>query len=60
MKKRLELDVDFIGGQDPLSIEEEKALSNFFRKRKLEATKLGASRKQTPNIKKAKIKAYLA
>jgi hypothetical protein len=27
MKKRSELDVDFIGGQDPLTIEEEKALS---------------------------------
>ncbi|UXE67012.1 MAG: hypothetical protein KA713_21725 [Chryseotalea sp. WA131a] len=57
MKKRLELDVDFIGGQDPLSIEEEKALRDFFRKRKLEATKRSAVRKQTPNIKKAKIKA---
>ena len=54
MKKRLELDVDFIGGQDPLSIEEEKALRDFFRKRKLEATKRSAVRKQTPNIKKSK------
>jgi hypothetical protein len=33
--KKLELDVDFIGGQDPLTIAEEKALSDFFRQRKL-------------------------
>ena len=28
--KRIDLDVDFIGGQGSLTIEEEKALSNFF------------------------------
>ena len=35
MKKKIELDVDFMGGQDPLTKEEEKALSDFFRQRKL-------------------------
>ena len=40
--KNLELDVDFIGGQTPLTKDEEKALSNYFseRKRQLIPTKL--------------------
>ena len=33
--KRIDLDVDFIGGQGSLTIEEEKALSNFFQQRML-------------------------
>jgi hypothetical protein len=33
--KKKELDVDFIGGQDPLTPEEEKALSVFFKKQLL-------------------------
>jgi hypothetical protein len=33
--KKIELDVDFIGGQRALTIVEEKVLSDFFRKRKL-------------------------
>jgi hypothetical protein len=37
--KKLELDVDFIGGQDPLTIAEEKTLSDFFRQRKLTSKK---------------------
>ena len=32
--KKLELDVDFIGGQDALTAEEEKSLSEFFKKKK--------------------------
>ena len=32
---KIDLDVDFIGGQGSLSVEEEKALSDFFLKRKL-------------------------
>ena len=32
--KKIDLDVDFIGGQGSLTIEEEKALSNFFQQRK--------------------------
>ena len=34
MKKRKELDVDFIGGQTPLTKEEEKAISDFINARK--------------------------
>lgn len=33
--RKTELDVDFIGGQEPLTIAEEKALSEYFKKRKL-------------------------
>lgn len=33
--KNIELDVDYIGGQDPLTIEEEKAISDFIRRKKL-------------------------
>ena len=57
MKKRPELDVDFIGGQDPLTIEEEKALSDFFRQRKSVNAKEGAQRKQAYNTKRVKLKA---
>lgn len=32
--KRKELDVDFIGSQEPLTSSEEKSLSEFFKKRK--------------------------
>ena len=32
--KKIELDVDFIGGQDSLTKAEEKALSDFFSRRK--------------------------
>ena len=39
--KKLELDVDFIGGQTSLTKDEEKALSNFFSQRK---TKVNLSR----------------
>ncbi|MEI6596510.1 MAG: hypothetical protein WCO28_13170 [Bacteroidota bacterium] len=37
--KKLELDVDFIGGQGSLTVEEEKALDDFFRQRKLASKK---------------------
>ena len=33
--KKIELDVDFIGGQDGLTLAEEKAISDFFKQRKL-------------------------
>ena len=33
--KKIELDVDFIGGQGLLTKEEENALSDFFKQRKL-------------------------
>jgi len=32
---KIELDVDFIGDQDGLTLEEEKALNEFFKQRKL-------------------------
>jgi hypothetical protein len=32
--RKTELDVDFIGGQEPLTLAEEKALSEYFKKRK--------------------------
>ena len=34
-RKPTELDVDFIGGQDPMTNEEEKAISEFIKARKL-------------------------
>lgn len=37
--KKTELEVDFIGGQGSLTIAEEKALSDYFRKRKLTSQK---------------------
>lgn len=44
--KRAELDVDFIGGQGSLTIDEERALSDFFKQRKLASTKPPISAKQ--------------
>jgi hypothetical protein len=35
-RKLAELDVDFIGGQDPLTKEEEKAISEYLKSHKLE------------------------
>lgn len=47
MKKKIEdIDIDFIGGQGPLTIEEEKALNDFFRKQKNKAENSGLSRKR--------------
>jgi hypothetical protein len=37
--KKTELDVDFIGGQSALTAAEEKALSDFFKERKLSSSK---------------------
>lgn len=48
--KKSELDVDYIGGQGPLTEAEERALGEFFRQRK-------ADSKRTPviqHLKKAK------
>jgi hypothetical protein len=33
-RKTIELDVDFIGGQDPMTKEEEKAISEFIKAQK--------------------------
>jgi hypothetical protein len=48
--KKIELDVDFIGGQEPLTKEEEKNLSDYFAKRK-KITSSKAIRKTTPRKK---------
>lgn len=47
---KIELDVDFIGGEAALTPSEESALSNFFKQRKLELKKKTPlrSRKKTP------------
>lgn len=44
--KKTELDVDFIGGQGSLTVEEEKALSDFFKQRKLTSKKPSGNEKQ--------------
>ncbi|MEI7813127.1 MAG: hypothetical protein WCJ01_12005 [Ignavibacteria bacterium] len=49
--KKIELDVDFIGGQGSLTIAEEKVLSDFLKIRK------SASTKKSKNTKRQKIKA---
>lgn len=54
MKSKLkELDVDFVGGQDPLTREEEKAISDFFRKQKeaRKPKKLRITRKAARKVK---------
>ena len=43
--KKIELDVDFIGGQGSLTAIEEKALSDFFKQRKLTDKKAGRDKK---------------
>jgi len=56
MKHKLtELEVDFIGGQDPMTKEEEKAISEFIKARKLLNTKKQIS--STKAIQQRKINA---
>jgi hypothetical protein len=45
--KNVELDVDFIGEQRPLTKEEEKAISDFIRKEKSKKTKTSSRKKVT-------------
>lgn len=53
--KTKELDVDFIGGQGPLTAEEEKAISNFIRQRlQLESKKIS---RPTKSKKRTKVSA---
>lgn len=47
--KKIELDVDFIGGDKPLTAKEEKELSEYFKNTKLKA---GKSILQFPKKKK--------
>lgn len=55
--KNIELDVDFIGGQDGLTSSEEKALSDFFKQQKLrkipEKIKKGSKNKQIAAMSQA-------
>jgi hypothetical protein len=45
--KRIELDVDFIGGQTPLTKEEELAISAFIKKNKAKKAKRSSSKAKT-------------
>ena len=47
--KKVELDVDFIGGQTSLTKEEEKAISDFIKKNKSKKAK--SLRLKTKNVK---------
>ena len=44
--KKAELDVDFIGGQTALTVAEEKALSDFFKQRKISSSKIHIKRRR--------------
>ena len=46
-KKNKELDVDFIGEQKPLTKEEEKSLTEYFKQNKRRKIRLRAKRKTT-------------
>ncbi len=50
MKKRKELDVDFIGGQGPLTKEEEKLISEYIQKRKSMRAKKSSTHKTRRRI----------
>ncbi len=43
--KKNELDVDFIGGEKPLTKEEERALSDYFKAQKLKRNKSAITRR---------------
>ena len=45
--KKVELDVDFIGGQTSLTIEEEKVISDFIKKNKSKKTKRSSTKTKT-------------
>jgi len=46
-KKKLELDVDFIGEQTSLTKEEEKTLSEYFKKKKSKKAKRSSNKTKT-------------
>ena len=51
--KKIDLDVDYIGGQGSLTDVEEKALSEFFRQSKKVSNKAGSKRPKSvkhPNV----------
>ncbi|MBL0019525.1 MAG: hypothetical protein IPP17_24605 [Bacteroidetes bacterium] len=49
-----ELDVDFIGGDGPLSPEDEKLISEFIQQRKLERQRLADEKKAAAKAKRVK------
>ena len=52
-RKSTELDVDFIGGQGPLTKEEEKAISEFIKTQKLMRAKKQIRKTKTTQRNKA-------
>ncbi|MBC7383348.1 MAG: hypothetical protein H7296_10220 [Bacteroidia bacterium] len=52
--KKTDLDIDFIGEQGSLTIEEEKALSDFFKQRKLKTYKMNSTTKKIKPKRRAK------
>ncbi len=46
-RNKKELDVDFIGGQEPLTKEEEKKLSEYFKRNKHRKTRVKPRQKET-------------
>jgi len=53
--KSLELDVDFIGGQNPMTKEEEKAISEYFKAQKLLRSKKQLPCKKVTNHRKSMV-----
>lgn len=49
--KETELDVDFIGGQDKLTVEEEKAISDFLKKHRVSSKRIPSPKKAKPSKK---------
>jgi hypothetical protein len=45
---RKELEIDFIGGQEPLTAQEEKSLSAYFKKKKNAKGRLSEKKKVQP------------
>jgi hypothetical protein len=58
--RKIELDVDFIGGEGPLTDAEEKAISDYITKRKAVTKKASETKKQLIARAKQSNKDYLA
>lgn len=54
-KKHIELDVDFIGGQEPLTKEEEKSIHDYFQSKKEQTPKKEMGRKRNSNSHKKEV-----
>ena len=50
--KKTELDVDFIGGQEPLTKDEEKAISEYLKGLKKSKSKMSSGTSKTPSYQK--------